>query len=258
MNNNTDSQKVLVLILRCETRKGDTNISHLQHVFSSDFFITEIFDINHTSENFLMFSALNYAAEKYNELPCILVKDSSISNVDPGVIPTTDGGMKNRIKVALEKSPSAGLYFLCKWQDACEKYRDVPNTEQLPKSSKLKWSLNPSSTQAIMYRPYCRDMIRGVLENTTIPLGDLLNNLVSSGKILANVFVSNIINFDIDLATSKDDYLKLNECSTSESNFLSKSSPSSPSTSSSSTSIIWLIIFIILALIIGFFLITYK
>jgi len=246
-----DNASVLVIILQCETKSCDNNITNLKWVFSDPYFTVQVCAVDSPVniptiktmtqmqylENYSMRKVLNYAAEGpylqnsqgiiesqswWNKIPVIIVKDSSISNIPVAGITRQDypdnprdkiiGGMKHRIKTALDKAKEADLFFLCKWNDACNKYIDVNNANNIDHGSNLKWSMQPTATQAIMYTPSSRDFIRESLLKTTTPLSDFLNSNIAKGKLLATVFVPNIIDFDIDLATSNDDYAKLNEC----------------------------------------------
>ena len=202
----------------------------------------------------------------WSKIPVIIVKDSSISNVVPNynesiVKPgdnnqTVDtfklnssdhrlmGGMKKRIKIALDRAAQADLFFLCKWHDACNKHVDIEGN--IDHGSKLKWSMQPTATQAIMYTPSSRNYVRTALMTSNITLSELLNSNISQGKLLATVFVPNIIDFDIDLATSNDDYTKLNECASVQ------------TTSESSTNIapiIWFAVLLILVILVAWMLI---
>lgn len=205
---------VLVLIIKCETRNCDKNIEHLKWVFSDPYFHVELIDNTGEEENKLMTNALKYSlTHKYHDKPCIIIKDSSVSNIQPGF----DGGITDRIKKALIKANTAHLFFLCKWNDACEKHVDVSPNDPF-ESPKLKWSVKPTATQAIMYRPHGRDFILNSLINSKDRMETILNNSISDGKLLATVFVPNVIDFDTDLARTKSDYLKLNECSKTSEN----------------------------------------
>lgn len=284
IDQNDDSGFVLVIILQCETKACDNNINNLKWVFSDPYFIVQVCAVDNPTnipssktlsysqylENYYMRKALTYAAEGpyifnqdniiqpqnwWSDIPCIIVKDSSISNITPTgetkiSHPSSDNniisGMKHRIKVALERAQKADLFFLCKWNDACNKFVDVANSSSSNTETSLKWSIQPTSTQAIMYKPSARDFIRQSLITSNITLSDILNTNISQGNLLATVFVPNLIDFDIDLATSNDDYHKLNECAPP---------PSTTTQSTTTSSIIWLIIIIIAVILVAWFLI---
>lgn len=285
-----DDASVLVIILQCETKPCDDNINELKYVFSNPYFIVQVcavdlpsnIPVNKTltktqyTENYFMRKALTYAAEGpylhnsqgnlepqawWNDLPVIIVKDSSVSNLMPvGVIdenyevPTFKmndisnsivGGMKRRISTALDKARQADLFFLCKWHDACNKYIDI-ETGGTNYGSTLKWSLQPTATQAIMYTPSSRDYIIETLVSGIIPLSDILNTNIAKGKLLATVFVPNIIDYDISLATSNKDYNKLNECAPVE---------ESTTTNTGVATFVWLAIVVILIILVAWVLI---
>lgn len=280
-----DNASVLVIILQCETKPCDQNIINLKWVFSDPYFTVQICAVDLPQnipvtktltnsqyvENYFMRKALTYAAEGpyltnslglsepqfwWNTIPVIIVKDSSVSNITPSGTTNeehidnsggkTIGGLKHRIKVALDKARQADLFFLCKWNDACNKYVDVKGVSNTEHGSSLKWSIQPTASQAIMYTPSSRDYIRESLITATVPLSDLLNTNISKGDLLATVFVPNIIDFDIDLATSNDDYNKLNECAPAQ---------TSSQSSSNVASFLWFAVIIILVILVAWFLI---
>lgn len=280
-----DNASVLVIILQCESKSCDANIINLKWVFSDPYFTVQVCAVDpppnvpttktltnaQYMENYCMRKALTYAAEGpylsnsqgtlepqfwWSNIPVIIVKDSSVSNITPSGITDEEhpdnpedeiiGGMKRRITVALDKARQADLFFLCKWHDACNKYVDVEGVGSINHGSTLKWSVQPTATQAIMYTPSSRDYIRESLVTATVPLSDLLNTNISKGNLLATVFVPNIIDFDIDLATSNDDYNKLNECAPVQ---------TTSQTSSGVASFLWFAVIVILVILVAWALI---
>lgn len=273
---------VLVIILSGETKSCDSNITNLKWTFSDPYFITEVLAVappppvpatktlseSQYIENYSMRKALLFAAEgpyvngtpqfAWTNLPVIIVKDSSVSNITPSGTTTVEhnltsddniGGMKGRISTVLEKASTADLYYLCRWNDLCNKLTDVSGvTGSIDHGSYLRWSIQPSSTQAIMYPPSTRDFVSNALINASVPLGDFLNNEIKLGNLLATVFVPNIIDFDITIATSSSDYFKLNECAAA-------SADSTSSSSSTNVTLIWFVIIILLIVLIAWALI---
>lgn len=276
------SGNVLVIIIQCETKSCDQNIINLKWVFSDPYFTVQVCAVDppppipststltqsQYNENYCMRKALTYAAEGpyidgtpqywWTKIPVIIVKDSSVSNITPSGItnfvhkdPLDDiiGGMKKRISVALDKAKQADLFFLCKWNDLCNKYTDVSGvTGSIDKGSTLKWSIQPTATQAIMYTPSSRDYIANALVSASVGMSDLLNSNIQQGNLLATVFVPNIIDFDIEVATSSSDYLKLNECDPA-------SATTTTSTTSSAASLIWFAVIVILVFLVAWALI---
>lgn len=239
---------VLVVILTGETKPSDDNIQNLQWLFSDPYFEVKIIEVTPPPtitnvENYRMLKALSYAAN-FN-IPSIIIKDSSVSNVTPlGKTSYSDeiiGGMVNRIQTALSVE-LADLCYLCTWNDNCPQLKDIAGIGNIDHGSTLKWTIYPNATQAILYRPIARDFIKDALENSDIPLGQMLNSYISSGKLLATTFVPNIVDFDITLATAASDYLKLNECGTGS---------GTSSSSSNASSIIWFLIIVAIIIFIA-------
>lgn len=316
------SGSVLILIIRCETKLCDRNIDVLQHIFSHPYFIVEIVsyeDIIDPSKDsatgtpksnvmktfdpwsyhVILSKALEYAAngpytlnrlglinrlKQWEHLPCIVVKDSSVSNLTPRI-------MKDYVQHALRHP--ADLYFLCKWCDRCDNYLDVefiaetPNTDRVAPNlisdnvitevgpniedvhsnvtrmtSVLKWTTYSNTTQAIMFSPEARDRICELLaqptnikdkrQNDNRPTdhaGYVIGDEIANNKLAAMVFMPNIIDFDIDLATSNRDYAKLNQCSL-------VTTQSTMSNSVATTS--WLLFMIVLIIIVAWILVQSK
>lgn len=275
-----DNESVLVIILQCETKSCDANISNLKWAFSDPYFTVQVCAVDPPTsipqlktltqsqyiDNYNMRKALTYAAEGpyfsneegviesqawWNNMPVIVIKDSSITNLTPfgwkansNLSPeeAVIGGMKHRIKTAIDRAHQADLFFLCKWNDACDKYIDVDGSNQVNHGSSLKWSTQPTATQAIMYSPAGRDYVRNSLSKTTAPLSDLLNSHIARGEILATVFVPNIIDYDVDLATSNEDYAKLNECAPPQ---------AVTEGTTNSAALVWLILIIIIVILVA-------
>jgi len=217
-----DDNSVLVIILKHDTRKCDKNIENLKLLFSDKYFIVEVCEILEQSDNDnnymkKIFNYINNGPYLLNEegiyepqnwwkeLPTIIIKDSSVSHLTPE---NNIHGIKHKIKTALEKANNADLFYLCKWNDSCEKQRDVENYPD----KTLKWSVKPTATQAIMYTKKSRDFIIEQLEISNKTLGELLNTNIDEAKLLATVFTPNLIDYDINLAVDNKDFNKLNEC----------------------------------------------
>lgn len=256
-----DDNSVLVIILKYETRKCDKNIENLKSLFSSQYFIVEVCEVidktdrdTISKEKYNMLKIFNYINNGpyllnsegiyepqywWKDLPTIIIKDSSVSHLTP------DGsihGIKHKIKTALEKANKADLYYLCKWNDSCEKHKDIEN---FPNNS-LKWSVKPTATQAIMYTKKSRDMIMEQLETTDVSLGELLNSNINKCKLLATVFTPNLIDYDINLAVANSDYVKMNECDPTV---------TTQTTTTNNNTYLLVIVMIILVIIVAWFII---
>jgi hypothetical protein len=287
LNSNDDISKgnnnnsVLVIILKCDKKLKETNVNNLKWVFSDPYFITQVkmfepkplVDANDTpiltnpniayTENYCMYQALTYAAEGpyiinadgsitkeglWTNLPVIIVKDNSVSNITPSGITNSSqdkiiGGMKNRIQIALQKAQSADLYYLARWNDNCAKNTLVAGTESIDKGSSLQWTIQPTATQAIMYTPKSRDIVSNALCTmaSNISLSDYLNSSIYDRKFVATAFVPSIISFDTNLSTSQTDYNKLNECFPTPTD--------KPTTTNNN--LIWLIVVLLLVILVA-------
>lgn len=253
---------VLVLIINSETRACNDNLDNMKRLFSDSYFTVQICSVTEPTEfpahktltrpqyleNYTMRKILTYAAEGpydngvtgepvhqrwWTNLPVIVIKDSSISHL-------TMEHITQHIATALKQAPNVDLFFLCSWQDACHKYREVQGTS-------LKWSTKPSATQAIMYVPRARDHIREVLLTSDVPFSKLLNNTAAKKKLAATVFIPNLIDFDINLATSNEDFNKVNAC---------MSTTDTSSTIDWSTAI-WFLIILLLVILVAWSIIVY-
>lgn len=279
-----DDNRVLVIILQCETRQCDNNIDNLKWIFSDPYFIVQVCKVPEQileqaleqlaptpesenikiphKENYNMQKVLKYASEGpyfqnekgdfiaqkwWNNLPVIIIKDSSMSHITPEGKTNNKqiiGGMKKKIKIALEreKEKEADLYFLCKWNDACDKYSDVDEDDPT-----LKWSMKPTATQAILYIPSARDYISEQLLTTKVTLSELLNSHIEKEKLAATVFVPNLIDYDINLAVNETDFAKVNQ--------FDPKPLTSTNTTMTTTQFIWIIIIIIILIIVAFIII---
>lgn len=273
---------VLVLILQVGTKSCDANITNLKWVFSDTYFAVQVCYVppppdipsdtplteSQYIENYTMRKALTFAAEgpyvandqgvlipqyEWKNLPVLIILDTSVSNITPAGTTNQDypdnpsdkiiGGMPNRITTALNQQ--ADIYFLCVWNDVCDRYTDVDNTRSIDHGSSLKWTLQPTSTQAVLYPPATRDLIRSELVTAAVSLSALLNGQIQQGQLLALAFVPNIVNFDIGLATSSSDFTKLNQCAP----------VISSSTASNSSAIIWFILIVLAVMLVAWALI---
>lgn len=238
---------VLVVVVTGETKPCDNNIAQLRKIFTGPYFDVQILTVpnptelpnDHTLtptqhlENYRMAQALAYAAEgpytpdhrgivtaerRWSTLPVLVIKDSSVVSAT---------NMQGPIMVALEQAPTADVFFLCKWLDACDKYTDLSELE----GYSLKWSLQPTATQAILYRTLARDYFYEELQRGSssksgdasgssqsyrqaLSFSQLLNEEIAQGNIRAAVFVPNLVHFDMKVATHISDYNKLNQCAT--------------------------------------------
>lgn len=243
---------ILVLIVVNGTTPADKNIEYIRGTyFNNPLFNVQIFNgVDIKDDNELMLQALTFAAmgpyisdeNGFNtpqyywaKLPCIIIRDTSISNL-MGV------QMRSRILTAMDAAKQADLIYLCKWQDKCELYKNI--RQSIDDGSGLKWSSKPNATQAILYRPVARDTTIESFSRVKneMSLGEFLNEYIEKGYFLAVVFSPNIVDYDINLADNNKEYNKLNECA--------PVAAPNPNPGGGST-LIWFILVVLLVLIIA-------
>lgn len=207
---------ILVLILQLDAKPLNKNIQYLQQLFSDPYFVIEVFNtdlpdkvpkgnslnLDYYQNNHLVMKALEYAKEKHNEKPCLLIRDDTTT-----VLPVTGTIMKDKISKILSDVKDVDLIFLHKRNDRCDKFIQVKGQD-----NSVKWSFQPTSTQAIIYNTSARDYICKSLIKTNTSLSDMLNFFTSQKILKAVVFLPNLVNFDVDMAISNNDYNKMNEC----------------------------------------------
>lgn len=244
-------QSILVVIIKKTTRNCDNNIANLKRLFSDKIFNIQVCEIDRVIdnsespdidkcnlENYDMLKALMFAKEGpyifdaaenkiltgcwWTNLPCIIIKDSSVSLMSCHEI-------KERILYGLSK---AKLLFLTHWTDLCEKYESI--------NEYLKWSVHPTATQAILYTPEMRDLVLEELPKSGKNLSAYLNACLASYKLKGAVYVPNLIDFDINLATDNADFAKANACLQTIDN----------TQNSTTNTIAWIVVFIILLLLV--------
>lgn len=235
---------VLVYIIMTEDVPIEPNTNCLKALFSDPYFIVEIVtgkeEKNKKNINYLRNKTIELAQKTDSSLYSISILDSSISSLSP-----TD--MKSTIQTVIDKS-GTDLYYLCKWQDSCEKLQDVPGVEYINCNSVLKYTFNPQGAQAVMYSPFARSVITGQTPmrngqqfNTSISFPTALTQAVNSGGLTASTSVPNIVNFDIEQSTSNSDFAKLNECNLN-----------SGSTSSNNSAFYWFILIVIILIVVSY------
>lgn len=177
---------ILVIILNQDTKECDPNVDDLKDIFNDSFYIVRVMDD--------YYDALLYAYQKHPLLPCLIIRDNSIILHD--------------IKPHLQKclTLEADIHFLCTWGDSCHRYTNAIKG--------IKYTTVSYASQAVLYMPQSRKRIIKGLEK--YPIEKVLKHYTSNkdckdGKEhQCTAFIPNIVHFDIDLAKSNDDYLKLN------------------------------------------------
>lgn len=192
---------VLVIVMQTDPRLA-ANTAQLLEAFSDPYFDARAFapDGAHTADMAYR-QALAYAAALAPGLPCCIVLDSSVTNLEPAQ-------MAAYVRAGLSYAPD--MLYLTHWLDRCGKYKTI--VPSVLGGSALKQTFEPTATQAICYSVVARDATLNALATSPAPLGPLLNSYLSSGTMKAFTFVPNIVDMDVNLITSNTDFVKLNEC----------------------------------------------
>lgn len=203
--------QVLVLIIKSEPGSTEENIKNLKEVFSDPYFETIVISIAQPSilkktkemanRDIIMMNqvrkSLNFASEKYNDLPVIAILDTSITN-------ETSQTMAKKIKDISDSD----ICYLCKWYEDCQSLKPVSDLKG------VFYNIKPKDFQAIFFSKKLRDNILYLNDFlTTKPFGTGIENMIKDGKIKSYCFTPNIVDFDISLAKNDEEYYKLNECS---------------------------------------------
>lgn len=214
-----------------------SRIQHLQNLFQSDLFEVFIVQLDIPSDDSLVIPAsfnkdstieynkvqwcFNDSASKDDTRVAMYLSDKLVTNASPQL-------MEHLISTLLDKRWD--ICYLNKWLDSCDEYSkdDVIHANGTVFTS----STSPHGVEAIMVRPFVRDVVRGIKsfdQASETPLafqnslGDTLQKAIASKQIVATTISPNL--FNIDVATiSASEAFKLNECrdtSTSTENSLS-------------------------------------
>lgn len=206
-------EKLIVIILENDTRKCDKNISFLYELFIKTGFTTFVLNpifkgkfsckLNNNDfiENYKIKKVLEYAKETANEKHVLILKDSSVCQLQPDFLYKK---IINLLK--LDKD----LCYLSSESDECLSYKLIHDN--------IYTSRRPTSTQCIIYNPYARDYILNNFNIRETILSNYLNNLITKSILKSCVCFPNIFNYDISYATKKRDLLKTNLCSNINSN----------------------------------------
>lgn len=178
---------MLVIILNQDTKECDPNISNLQAIFNNSYYKVEIM------QNYR--EALIFAHKKYPDTPSLIIRDNSVILFD----------IKSHLEQVL--SLNVEVNYLCTWGDSCYRYtsQSVKDPFQI---GTIKMTNVSFASQAVLYLPSCRKNIIKLLKKDNIET--VLKKYTKENK--ATAFVPNIVHFDINLAKSNADYLKINCC----------------------------------------------
>jgi hypothetical protein len=199
-----EAVKIPVFIVKTSSRANNSAI--IARLFSEPLFIVmEQRELPPTASILDILKVWDECSTTSKRSYAILIADTSISYLSPETI-------RDRVLVAITKAPEADIHYLCKWKDDCAKYSSVAD------SSTMKWSSSPHGLQAVLVPAKTRDVILRKTRMTDGSFFDVediaacLTRAIRENILKATVFVPNIIDFDINYASSNSDYERLNQC----------------------------------------------
>jgi len=134
---------------------------------------------------------------------------------------------KNKYK---KNKRSWEIFYLANWLDRCDLYRSFSNADDLIKIAK---TFSPNGLQAMLFSPRGRDMLLGRIPMRNhefftpirFPLSQQLNENIQCGNISSITTTPNFFNYNVTLAKTKPDLLKLCECREPEEKFVANAIP---------------------------------
>lgn len=193
-------KKLPVIILRHSEIKS----TKIRNLFKDDYFSITEYPLDTSNINSSYLGALKLSKDLNPNSGVILVKEDTTSH-------TSSSDIYEKV-YNLSSNDSIDLLYLCRHGDTCSKNSKF--------SDSIKNITGPKGLQCIMYTPGGRDRILGDLElrnggKKFIATSDLetsLRQAISNKHLVITGFTPNLVNYDIDYATSKSDYNNLKEC----------------------------------------------
>lgn len=220
------------------------NIDRLKELFLSD-----IFDVNIV------------VPDESNDLFPWCLAETSICHPDREVIYINGRSVSNVSKQKLEdlvifmnkKSDNFDLFYMCRWNDDCQKMIDIKYYPFLDVNIGRTYS--PQGLQAVYISTKGRDTILGkvnmrngkkLILDRKIHEDKILVDHIKRGDIVAHCTVNNIFNYDISVATKNSDFNKLSLCK----NMDNPESDKEPQTNN--LNYLWFILVVIIAVMFTF------
>lgn len=203
---------IAVYILRAQATAAD----QLRQRFKNPVFRVEFIDYNDSDEandHVYVKKALTHAYANFSDSHVLVIKDSSVTNA-------TDELLAN-VCYTVTKMGNWDIFYLCKWLDRCDKYRDDPDKKSFDgEQGTYHRTYSPFGIQAMMFTPKTRDILLGFREMTNgkkfelirSSLDKQLNYEIDQLNLKATSMSPNLFEFDPMRARTIDDYKKLTHC----------------------------------------------
>lgn len=203
-NDNLVEDLIVVYLLTSDPRSKRSR--NLHQVFSDS-----IFDFHAISSNSkdgqdddkAMKVSLQHAQKHYPGKSIIILKDSSKSVLNSWEMA--------RAAVEINNKGNWDFCYLCTWMDVCEKY---VNFHRLPGTSiDMVRSYSPEGFQAVMISPHGQRRLSSYFSGEyKKSVEQFLSEHITKENFVAYRTLPNLINYDISLAKTEDDFRKANSC----------------------------------------------
>jgi len=234
--------KVDVYILAEEGQ--NRNIDRLKELFSSDIFDVKIINLDGDTD------LLGWCLEETNiyhpDRDVLYIRGNSVSNI-------CKQKLEDIVTFINNKCNSFDLFYMCRWNDDCQKMIDVKYYPFL--DVHIGRTYSPQGLQAIYFSKKGRDIILGKLNTHSgkklsldykIHEDRILIDHIKKGDIVAHCVVNNIFNYDISSATKNSDFNKLSLCK----NMDNPDSDNEPQTNN--LNYIWFVLVVIIVIMFTF------
>lgn len=221
------TDQVIVYILTADP--DSDRVGTLKRKFNHSLFNIQIIDIPVTkgsetdyaykrrAEKYRVEWCLRDARENYYDNYVLIVKDTSVSHAEPAYLAdviSTACNSNNK-----DNTKAWHMLYLCKWDDRCDLY----DTKSGPSvhSTNIVRTYSPHGLQAVIYSPYCRDVVLGhkyMLNEEYFECPDehsidtALSYHIENDHLYAYTTTSNLFDFDPSLAENTGDLYKLSQC----------------------------------------------
>lgn len=163
------------------------------------------------SEAYYVSWALSDAYNNYPNSAVIIAKNTTVSIASPSSIAN--------VVVNAMNSGQFDLLYLSRWLDKCESLTNKSPVNDT--GAFVANSVSPNGMQCILYSTYGRDILLGIrpmknntkfVINNAISLSKQLNTVIFAGNITAFAVTPNLVEYDIQAATTAADLIKTQEC----------------------------------------------
>ena len=157
--------------------------------------------------------ALKQSEKTYPGKPCIIVKDTSITNFTSSAIA--------RLCLQSNLIEDLDLFYLCKWEDLCNLYQPLSSEQPAGRAAQTYYrTYSPRGNQVIYFtsKGITTTLNSGIFDPSSSDYTDVwfekvLNGMISDGDFKAATTLGNIFDFDVvKYGQNNDEFSTLSEC----------------------------------------------